>query len=133
WHEYGLIETAAMDEQLVQRALDRNQLCGMLQQAGLLVEAAATDALAAAADTEGTLPEALLVAIHRHLARTPSRLLAVRIEDLSGEREPVNLPGTVDSYPNWKRKLALPLEDIADRPLYAAATAALATERPNQE
>ena len=132
-HEHGLIEAAAMDEQLAQRTLDRNQLCGMLQQAGLLAEAAAADALAAAADSDGTLPEALLVAIHRHLARTPSRLLAVRIEDLCGEREPVNLPGTVDSYPNWKRKLALPLEDIADKPLYAAVTAALATERPSKE
>ncbi|HEV7276263.1 MAG TPA: 4-alpha-glucanotransferase [Devosiaceae bacterium] len=132
-HEHELIEAAAMEEQLAQRTLDRNQLCTMLQEEDLLAEADAEIALAAATAGAGRLPETLLVAIHRHLARTPSRLLAVRIEDLCGEREPVNLPGTVDSYPNWQRKLSLTLEEMAGQPLFSAVTEALAMERPQQE
>lgn len=128
--EHGLIESAAADEQLAQRNLDRHRLSATLRGAGLLTEA---DAAAPGAVADDPLPAALLTAIHRYLATTPSRLLAVRIEDLCGEREPVNLPGTVDSYPNWKRKLASPIEEMASRPLFRAVTEALVMERPRQE
>ncbi|GLQ55564.1 4-alpha-glucanotransferase [Devosia nitrariae] len=130
-HEHQLIGAEAMEEQLTQRALDRNQLCGTLARAGLLTEADTAAAAAASSDT--SLPAALLVAIHRYIASTPSRLLAVRIEDLCGEREPVNLPGTVDSYPNWQRKLTQPIEGMEAQPLFRALTGALADERPRQE
>ena len=29
-----------------------------------------------------------------------------------GEREQINIPGTVDEHPNWRRKLPLALEDL---------------------
>ena len=37
------------------------------------------------------------------LARTPSRLVAVQLEDLIGMAEQANLPGTIDEHPNWRR------------------------------
>jgi 4-alpha-glucanotransferase len=38
----------------------------------------------------------------------------VQLDDLTNELEQVNLPGTTDEYPNWRRKLSLTLEELAD-------------------
>lgn len=57
-------------------------------------------------------PAALADAAHRYLAGGRSRLLLVQLEDLLGEIEQVNLPGTIDEHPNWRRKLRLTLEAI---------------------
>jgi 4-alpha-glucanotransferase len=48
----------------------------------------------------------------RFLAASPAKLLAVALEDVLGECEQVNIPGTIDSHPNWRRKLPLDLEDL---------------------
>jgi 4-alpha-glucanotransferase len=52
--------------------------------------------------------EATLVALHRWLAQTPSRMLAVALPDLVGDRRAINQPGTNDEYPNWRLPLAGP-------------------------
>ena len=44
------------------------------------------------------------------LARTPSRLLGVAIEDLLGVVDQANVPGTMHEHPNWRRKLPVPIE-----------------------
>lgn len=41
-----------------------------------------------------------------HIAATPSALAIVPLEDLIGEREQPNLPGTVTEHPNWRRRYA---------------------------
>jgi 4-alpha-glucanotransferase len=48
----------------------------------------------------------------RFLADTPSRLLMVSMEDLLGVADQVNVPGTIDNHPNWRRRLPLGLEDL---------------------
>jgi (1->4)-alpha-D-glucan 1-alpha-D-glucosylmutase len=55
----------------------------------------------------------LSVAAHRFLARTPSMLAVVAIEDVLDEVGGVNVPGTIDEHPNWRRKRSLPLEALA--------------------
>jgi 4-alpha-glucanotransferase len=52
------------------------------------------------------------LAVMRYLAAAPSRLLVVSMEDALGAREQVNLPGTVDEHPNWRRRLSVDLEDL---------------------
>jgi 4-alpha-glucanotransferase len=53
-------------------------------------------------DTEAGVA-ARVVALHRLLARAPSRLLGVWLPDVVGDRRAVNLPGTTEaSYPNWR-------------------------------
>ena len=52
------------------------------------------------------------------LAETPSPLVMVAIEDLLGVVEQVNVPGTSDQYPNWRRKLPVNLEDWAGQPTF---------------
>jgi 4-alpha-glucanotransferase len=58
------------------------------------------------------LPE-LGEAILCYLARSRARLMLVQIEDVVGEVEQANLPGTTDSHPNWRRRLGQTLEEIA--------------------
>ncbi len=50
------------------------------------------------------------------LAETPSRLVTVAIEDLLDVTEQINVPGTSNEVPNWRRKLPVLLEDWASQP-----------------
>lgn len=59
---------------------------------------------------EMTLP--LCLAIHEHLATCRSQIVAVQLEDLMLINAPVNIPGTSDEYPNWRRKLTKPLAEL---------------------
>lgn len=47
--------------------------------------------------------------LHRHLATTPSVLVALQAEDLACAVEQCNLPGTIHDHPNWRRRLGLPV------------------------
>lgn len=121
---FGFIGQTAADEQRSSRAAERADLIGDLVAAGLIT-----------AETAGTIgpddaPAALTVAVHKHLSRAPSRLFAVRLEDMAAELSPVNVPSTVDEYPNWRRKLTVPLDRLVETPLYRDLAAALAAERP---
>ena len=60
------------------------------------------------------------------MARTPSKLLSVAIEDLFGVIEQANVPGTVDEHPNWRRKLPVPIEDWNEQIDVARLRSALA-------
>jgi 4-alpha-glucanotransferase len=53
-----------------------------------------------------------LAAIARFLSRTPSRLVAIALDDILGALEQINIPGTFDEHPNWRRRLPVPLEDL---------------------
>ncbi|ELR65529.1 4-alpha-glucanotransferase [Photobacterium marinum] len=50
-----------------------------------------------------------------HLASGSSALLSLQLEDWLEMDKPVNIPGTVDEYPNWRRKLSTTLDDIFTR------------------
>jgi 4-alpha-glucanotransferase len=65
-----------------------------------------------------------LYAVTNFLARTPSRLLAIGLEDFLGVVDQPNIPGTVDEHPNWRRRLPVPLEQIASTIDIAALKAA---------
>jgi (1->4)-alpha-D-glucan 1-alpha-D-glucosylmutase len=112
------------EDQLMARAADRVRLLLALRREGLLAEGLEADPQAHAEMT----PE-LVAAIHRYLARTPSCLLTVQLEDLLGQREQVNLPGTIDAYPNWRCRLPVALEAWADEPRVDLVFAALREER----
>ena len=65
-----------------------------------------------------------VAAMHAALARAGSALVAVQIEDVLAMADQTNLPGTVDSYPNWRRKLPVAGESLgADPRLRAVAQA----------
>ena len=47
------------------------------------------------------------------IARTPSRLMAISLEDLLGVIDQPNIPGTVNEHPNWRQRLPVGVEHIA--------------------
>lgn len=57
--------------------------------------------------------EAVVVALHRALGATPSRLRGLALTDVVGDRRAINQPGTRDEYPNWR----VPLADGTGRPV----------------
>jgi 4-alpha-glucanotransferase len=61
-------------------------------------------------------------AVAAYLARAPSQLLMVAMEDALGVVDQPNVPGTMHEHPNWRRRLPVALEDLAqDKGLAAIA------------
>ncbi|OQP35618.1 4-alpha-glucanotransferase [Pantoea latae] len=89
-----------------QRAKQKQALLDALHQAGAMPARSARQA------EKLEMTPALNLAMHKFLAATGSALLGLQPEDWIGMTTPVNVPGTVDQYPNWRRKLTQPLETI---------------------
>jgi glycogen operon protein len=73
---------------------------------------------------EGLPAEPFVPAVHALLARTPCRLVLLQADDLAGEVVGVNLPGTDQERPNWRRRLHVDVDSLlkewgpgASRPL----------------
>jgi 4-alpha-glucanotransferase len=73
---------------------------------------------------------AVVVAANRYLAAAPSAIVMAQLEDVLGERVPVNVPGTSTQYPNWRRKLKTPIEALATDPRLARLFTTLNELRP---
>jgi len=73
--------------------------------------------------------DALVVALHRYLALSPSRLQGVALVDLVGDVVPQNQPGTDQEHPNWRVPLRdgrgelVLVEDLVASPEVAARVA----------
>jgi 4-alpha-glucanotransferase len=76
-------------------------------------ERAAFDAMTA---TAGDGDPASADAMHRALAQSRSRLAMVQVENVLGIEAQPNLPGTTSQYPNWRQRLPLGPEALADDP-----------------
>ena len=66
---------------------------------------------------------AIITAMHRLLAATPSRLKLISPYDVLAEPRQPNLPGTIDEYPNWRLPLPETLEELRADPRVAEITA----------
>ncbi|HZD52750.1 MAG TPA: malto-oligosyltrehalose synthase, partial [Woeseiaceae bacterium] len=114
----------ARERHIVMRAEDRARLIVALERQSLLPD-----------DADGEpaigieMTTALRAAFHRYLAKSASRLAGVQVEDLLGEREQANLPGTTDEHPNWRRRLSLQIEGWWDEPGVHAILGAMREER----
>jgi 4-alpha-glucanotransferase len=89
------------------RDRDRDLLIAALRDQGLLLETFPDEDA-----PEDETVRRLIVAVERFLAGSPSQKLKVNLDDLLGETDQLNLPGTVDEYPNWRRKISAALEAL---------------------
>jgi 4-alpha-glucanotransferase len=78
------------------------------------------EAILKAFGSHGELPrdeevsvEQFAFAAYEFLAHTASALVVAQLDDMTGEVDPVNVPGTSDEHPNWRRKYQKTLEDLA--------------------
>jgi 4-alpha-glucanotransferase len=94
---YDKSEAKTADEQ---RDIDRARLLEALAQAGIAVPQENDTA-------------ALCRAVHAFLASSAARLFLAKLDDLLGEREQLNVPGTTFEAPNWRRKLSASVGDPA--------------------
>jgi 4-alpha-glucanotransferase len=127
----GLDSPEAAQSGREQRGRDRVLMLVALGDAGLLPEKL-RPVVAGEQPAPRELTGELAVALSRFLAVTPCRLVALQLEDLAGMKERANLPGTVDEYPNWRRKLPVGLEALCQLPGFRAITRVLAEERPRR-
>jgi 4-alpha-glucanotransferase len=122
--EHGLVPPGLTDTHRQERQVERDDLVKALRAANVLDETAAND--------ESLEPQ-LALAAYRFIAQTRSMLVAVRLADLTDEKQPTNIPGTSGSYPNWKPKLSVPLDAIAVQPFVIELTAMMRKLRPGGE
>jgi 4-alpha-glucanotransferase len=96
------------------RARDKQALLEALRSAQLLPQ-----------DSGEPSPRELVAAVHAFLGRTCALLALAQLDDVALERKPVNVP-SLQQYPNWRRRLTLPLEELADDPILHGVAAAFA-------
>jgi 4-alpha-glucanotransferase len=125
----GMVHDVDVGRLHAERAHVRRRLLGLLHEKKLLPKAL-EPVMRGETEAPAPMPQALAVALHVLMARTPSRLLVVQAEDLTGSVEQVNVPGTTDEHPNWRRKLDVGIEALSELPLFRAITGALRAERP---
>lgn len=108
-----------------ERQRDKSGILSALKRENLLPDGVTEDLATAPAMTAD-----LCRAIHAYLARTSSCLVLANLEDGLGELSQTNLPGTVDSHPNWTRKYAVPVDGILCDERMRQLGAALRSIRP---
>jgi 4-alpha-glucanotransferase len=102
----------AEEAEAAERRRDRRLLLEALVGEGLLAAERVGDFLSESGEPaySAELGDAILV----YLARSRARLMLVQLEEVLGESEQANLPGTTDAHPNWRRHLSRTLEEIID-------------------
>lgn len=123
--QLGLYDSSkAQDADKVSSAKERDLLIAALKDQGVL-----SPTFPDKGSGEEECARQLVVAVNRFLARSPSQLLKVNLDDLLLETDQLNLPGTVTEFPNWRRKSALPLESLSSDPFIAEVVQAIKSER----
>jgi (1->4)-alpha-D-glucan 1-alpha-D-glucosylmutase len=116
----------AYGQQMAARSRDRAQLLLALEHEGLLPAGASLHP-----EAWPELSGELAAAVYTYLARAPSKLILVQMEDAFGVAEQPNLPGTTEpTYPCWRLKLPPDLENWPGNPWLSGITQALRRERP---
>jgi (1->4)-alpha-D-glucan 1-alpha-D-glucosylmutase len=115
-------------EQRRQRAEDRSRLLRALEGRGLLQPPPVSP------DPPPATGSHLSPAVHRYLAQSPAKLMTVQLEDVTGQLDQVNLPGTTEqAHPNWRRKLEISLEELPEDARFRTMVNAVRERTPSGE
>ncbi|CZT33274.1 4-alpha-glucanotransferase [Rhizobium sp. 9140] len=123
--EHGILPPDITKAHQEERMTERKDLARALDDAGIEQPSHLPSGLA-----QDQVLTSIVVDAHRFIARTASALSAVRLADMTGEKNPTNVPGTSDSYPNWKPKLSVTLEALSEVPLLVTLSTVMREERP---
>jgi 4-alpha-glucanotransferase len=97
--EHGLVPAEGAAQARHEREVDREELREALAMEGL--------------EPGGFPGAAWRGAVHDFLAGSASVLVGVSLDDVAGEAEPVNLPGTgPEQFPSWQRRMRCTLEQL---------------------
>ena len=88
------------------RVTDRDQLIAALIDMKVIDESKIPDKSPAKMNQE------LSIAVQEFLAKAPSRIQLIPLEDALGIFEQVNIPGTIDEHPNWLQRMPLKNNEI---------------------
>lgn len=113
----GLSAAAEAEQEVQHRHTDRELLIAALHDQQLINDDTLDDF------------DALVVAVERFLARTPSALMMANPTDMLGEAVQINVPGTVSEHPNWRHRFRLPVDALQADPLIRRIAAAIVAER----
>jgi 4-alpha-glucanotransferase len=105
--DLGLMSGETLELERAVREEQRSALVQFLRSERLMAE-------------EPSETEAVLHAVWRWLAASPSSVLLLNLEDLWLETESQNTPNTYEERPNWRRKLRRSFEQFADDPGFLA-------------
>lgn len=92
---------------MLTEGLEEELAHGRAEQQAMLDALVAHGALSQA-DADARNVEAIVLAMHRMLTWTPSKVLNAALVDAVGDRRTQNQPGTIDEYPNWRVPLSGP-------------------------
>ncbi len=122
--DHGIVPPDVSAEHVEERRHEREDLQHVLHEA----EAEPPHRLPSPTANDKKLKD-LVVSAHRFIAKTASALVSVRLADMTGEKHPTNIPGTSDSYPNWKPKLSVSCEELNNLPLIREIADVMRQER----
>lgn len=103
----GLADEASCRNQIEDRRREKQAMLDLLHSENLLPSHYTHDA-SALNWLDGDLHNAVI----GFLARVPSPILLLNQEDLTKETAQQNLPGSTSQYPNWQRKMRVPVNEL---------------------
>ncbi|HKY15342.1 MAG TPA: 4-alpha-glucanotransferase [Microthrixaceae bacterium] len=77
-------------------------------------------------------PRRVAEAAHGRLGRSRSGLVLATLEDLAWSADRVNLPGTIDEYPNWRVPMPVDIATLAEDPFARRCADALRRSRSDR-
>ena len=120
----GFPSEEARERQVLSRSKDRTAILVALENQGLLPEGISTED----PSTVPEMSEELILAVHAYLAGTPSKIFVVSIDDVTGETDQINLPGT-EGVHNWRRRLSVDIDWLKGSEFAARLASMLRGER----
>ena len=119
--DLGQLDETAAAAARAERLADKRALTAALARAGVVG--------AAAIDPAGPHDAGVTAAIHRYAGQSASALLLLQADDLAGDFEALNVPGTDRERPNWRRKVGVDADALWRTPAGLQAIADLAGTR----
>jgi len=111
WSALGWIDDAKAGKLRQQRRREVRGLFALAADRSSPVDTASVDTA-----SDNAPGGSLIDVAHTLLAGSPAALVAVQLDDVLGVVAAQNIPGTIDEYPNWRRRLPVPLNKLLTVP-----------------